>query len=294
MARWEASTLVRAKPDKVFEYLSALDKQGEWTRRQSLGLGRLEVLTPGPIDVGTQFRSLQRRLLRPARWNDSRVTIFDRPRRIGFDTTIRIGPAKLGLTHLYDLVPDGGLTKVSHRIQGPWALNLPAHGLGRLLGGRGWQRIQRQTVEGLEDFRVAAERFARRGDLPIPRRKRRHPPVRQVAAFGLLALAAGVYAAKTLRGPAPHFRFVTEWFVPAPPDEVWKLIADARTFPEWWPSVFLEVETDGDRPVEVGSRARYHTKGKLPYHLYWESVITEYDPPRTLALRATGDFVGTG
>lgn len=294
MARWEASTLVRATPEKVFEYLSALEKQADWAKRQRLGLDKIEITTPGPIDVGTRFRSIQKRLLRPPRWNESVVTMFDRPRRIGFDTTLRLGPAKLGLSHLYDLVPDGGLTKVTHRIQGPRGLNLPGWGLGRLLSGRGWRRVQRQTIEGLDDFRDAAERFARLGERGIRRRRRREVPVRQVAALGLLAVAAGAYAAYTLRGTAPRFRFVTEWFVPAPPDQVWDLIADAQRYPEWWGSVFLDVQTDQDRPTGVGARARYCTRGKLFYKLRWEGVVTEYDPPRVIALRATGDFEGTG
>ncbi len=47
-------------------------------------------------------------------------------------------------------------------------------------------------------------------------------------------------------------------------------------------------------PNGVGKRVRLYTKGWLPYTLRWEFVVTEAERPRRSALRATGDFVGTG
>src|SRR5262249_6372720 len=43
-----------------------------------------------------------------------------------------------------------------------------------------------------------------------------------------------------------------------------------------------------------GGRYRMHSRGWLPYTLRWDLHPTEKDPPRRLALEATGDFVGTG
>ena len=53
--------------------------------------------------------------------------------------------------------------------------------------------------------------------------------MRQTIAFGLLGGAAAIYTAWTLRSPAPRFHFITDWFIPAPPEEVWKLLSDPRT-----------------------------------------------------------------
>lgn len=293
MARWEASTLVRSTPDKVFEYLSNLERHAEWAGRRRLGTRRLEVVTPGPIGLGTRFRGISRLARLPGR-SESVITIFERPRRLGFDTTIQLGPAKITLSHLYDLWPDGAVTRLTHRIQGPRALNLAGWGPARLWETKGWHRLQRDTAEGLEALRAAAERFARQGPRPLRRQRQRGRPVRQLVAFGLLAGAAAGYAMLARRGPAPHFHLITDWVIPAPPEEVWKLLSDSRTYPEWWSTVYLEVEVEGDGPAGVGSRAHFYTRGKLPYKLNWDVVTTEYDPPRGVAIQATGDFVGTG
>jgi hypothetical protein len=44
----------------------------------------------------------------------------------------------------------------------------------------------------------------------------------------------------------------------------------------------------------IGRRVRLLTKGWLPSKLRWESRATEADPPRRLAIAATGDFEGRG
>lgn len=292
MAHWEASTLVQATPEKVFEYLTNLDLQHQIDRRRGFGLHRLEPAAPGPLDLGSRFRAFQRSIFRRPGWRDSVVTVFERPRRFGFESTSKIGPARVRLENLYELWPEGGVTRLVHRVQGPHGLGLAGRGLARMIEKRGWDRAQRHTVQALDDLREAAERFVREADWPR-RRRRARLPVRQLAAIGLLGAAAAGYAAYTLRGPAPHFRFVTEWFVPAAPEAVWQLLSDAQTYPEWWPTVYLDVRTEGGGPLpRVGARAHFFTRGKLPYKLNWDVVITEVDAPRTITLRATGDFVG--
>jgi len=54
--------------------------------------------------------------------------------------------------------------------------------------------------------------------------------------------------------------FVDEWEVEAPPEAVYDVMADARTYPEWWKPVYLSVE--GDEKV-----TQHHFKGRLPYTL---------------------------
>ena len=53
----------------------------------------------------------------------------------------------------------------------------------------------------------------------------------------------------------------------------------------------MQAEDDRAGP-RLGARYHYYTRGKLPYRLRWDAVTTEVDPPRAIALRATGDFVG--
>lgn len=95
--------------------------------------------------------------------------------------------------------------------------------------------------------------------------------------------------------PANHYHFVTDWLLPAPREAVWPLLADATTYPAWWPGVYLEVIVeDGPTGVAVGRRTRFHTRGFLPYHLFWTAEVVEVDAPATLAIRAHGDFEGQG
>jgi uncharacterized protein YndB with AHSA1/START domain len=92
--------------------------------------------------------------------------------------------------------------------------------------------------------------------------------------------------------PLRPYEFVDEWDVAAPPDAVFDAIADARSYPVWWSAVYIDVESDG--PPEVGKESRQHFKGRLPYHVRTRSVITELDPPHTIAADVDGDLRGRG
>jgi uncharacterized protein YndB with AHSA1/START domain/quercetin dioxygenase-like cupin family protein len=107
-------------------------------------------------------------------------------------------------------------------------------------------------------------------------------PVQRVLAGLVIALA------ESLR----PYVFVDQWEVAAPPEAVFDAIADARSYPQWWRPVYLEVESEG--PPEVGKESRQHFKGRLPYHLHTRSVIVALDPPRTITADVDGDLRGRG
>jgi uncharacterized protein YndB with AHSA1/START domain/quercetin dioxygenase-like cupin family protein len=107
-------------------------------------------------------------------------------------------------------------------------------------------------------------------------------PVQRVLAGLVIALA------DSLR----PYVFVDQWEVAAPPEAVFDAIADARSYPQWWRPVYLEVESEG--PPEVGKESRQHFKGRLPYHLHTRSVIVALDPPRTITADVDGDLRGRG
>lgn len=91
------------------------------------------------------------------------------------------------------------------------------------------------------------------------------------------------------------YKFQTQWRVEATAEEIYDLISHPLDFPRWWPAVYLHVEEI--RPADkdgLGGCVRLHTKGWLPYTLTWESCCTEAERPTRLAIRATGDFEGTG
>ena len=86
--------------------------------------------------------------------------------------------------------------------------------------------------------------------------------------------------------------FVDEWDVAAPPEVVFDLIADARTYPSWWRPVYIDVESNGD--PQVGTVSAQHFKGRLPYHLRTRSTITVYDRPHQVGAEVVGDLRGRG
>jgi quercetin dioxygenase-like cupin family protein/uncharacterized protein YndB with AHSA1/START domain len=101
--------------------------------------------------------------------------------------------------------------------------------------------------------------------------------------------------ARVLLAPSHLMRpyvFVDEWDVAAAPEAVFDAIADARSYPEWWSPVYIDVESDG--PPEIGKESRQHFKGRLPYHVRTRSVISELDPPHMIAADVDGDLRGRG
>jgi uncharacterized protein YndB with AHSA1/START domain/quercetin dioxygenase-like cupin family protein len=110
------------------------------------------------------------------------------------------------------------------------------------------------------------------------------PPVAVQRALAGLVIALA-------RPPRPYV-FVDQWEVAAPPEAVFDAVADARSYPEWWRPVYLDVESDG--PPELGKQSRQHFKGRLPYHLRTRSVIVALDPPRTVTADVEGDLRGSG
>ena len=107
-------------------------------------------------------------------------------------------------------------------------------------------------------------------------------PVQRALAGLVIALAR----------PLRPYVFIDQWEVAAPPEAVFDAIADARSYPQWWRPVYLDVESDG--PPELGKESRQHFKGRLPYHLHTRSVIVALDPPRTITADVDGDLRGRG
>ena len=101
------------------------------------------------------------------------------------------------------------------------------------------------------------------------------------------ALAGGL-----LRAASREYLFVDEWDVAAPPEATFAALADARTYPEWWRPVYLDVDAEG--PPALGKVSRQHFKGRFPYHLRTRSRIVQLEPPRVVAAEVDGDLRGHG
>ncbi|HLZ70514.1 MAG TPA: SRPBCC family protein [Dehalococcoidia bacterium] len=95
--------------------------------------------------------------------------------------------------------------------------------------------------------------------------------------------------------PANEYRFITRWRLTGAIEEVAAILGDPLDLPRWWPAVYLAVHelAPGDARG-LGRVVDLHTRGWLPYTLRWRFQVTELDPPRRIALDASGDFVGRG
>jgi uncharacterized protein YndB with AHSA1/START domain len=95
-----------------------------------------------------------------------------------------------------------------------------------------------------------------------------------------------------LKVASREYRFVDEWDVDAPREAVFDALADARSYPEWWKPVYIDVEADGE--PALGKESRQHFKGRLPYHLNTRSRIVRLEPPHVVEGEVDGDLRGHG
>lgn len=175
--------------------------------------------------------------------------------------------------------------------------------------GRTQELVERLAVLSREG------RFSRRG-LPTPRAGAElvrdfgseglatRPPaqVQRALAAAVLAgperLAARLWhavvelARSGARRAWRQYVFVDEWDVGAPIEAVHATLADARTYPDWWRPVYIDVDAEG--PAELGSESRQHFKGRLPYELRTRSRIVRLEPPRLIEAEVDGDLRGRG
>jgi uncharacterized protein YndB with AHSA1/START domain len=99
-------------------------------------------------------------------------------------------------------------------------------------------------------------------------------------------------ARAVLRASEREYVFVDEWDVAAPRDAVFEALSDARSYPDWWRPVYIDVEAEGE--PAIGKESRQHFKGRLPYHLHTRSRIVRLEPPHVVAGEVDGDLRGRG
>ena len=92
-----------------------------------------------------------------------------------------------------------------------------------------------------------------------------------------------------------HYEFSTRWVIPYPIESVWSTLIRATEYPQWWGTVYDRVEKLNDLAGDqIGARAIVEAHGRLPYHIRFQSEITDVCAPRLLKLAATGDLTGMG
>jgi hypothetical protein len=90
----------------------------------------------------------------------------------------------------------------------------------------------------------------------------------------------------------PSYAFATIWRLDAPIERVFDLIHDAERWPTWWPSV----PGADPLPPDASGRSRYRFtfRGRLPYFLRFDMVITLVQRPTALEGAASGELEGIG
>lgn len=90
------------------------------------------------------------------------------------------------------------------------------------------------------------------------------------------------------------YHLVTRWRVEGTVAQVHDILSDPLQLVRWWPAVYLDVQQTSPGDVQgIGRTFSLYTKGFLPYTLRWELTATR-NSPNSLALSASGDFVGQG
>ena len=95
--------------------------------------------------------------------------------------------------------------------------------------------------------------------------------------------------------PGNDYRFTSRWRLDGKPEEIFDILHNSVDYVRWWPSVWLSAEVieraDGNG---VGRVVRFVSRGRLPYKLRWMARTVKAERPRHIAIRAFGDFDGTG
>ena len=157
---------VDASPVQVFDYLAAVERHTEWSGSVQFGLDYVEVVTPGPIAVGTRFRSTGRNATGKPNQDLSEIAVLYRPARVGWDTTFRLGPARARFSHRYYLAAEEGGTRLTYLIEKAESLNLVGSLFLFILRTFKRREGEQVALNGLNAFKLAAEREARQVGQP--------------------------------------------------------------------------------------------------------------------------------
>jgi uncharacterized protein YndB with AHSA1/START domain len=103
----EVNIDIAAPPEKVFGYLADFGRHGEW----SMSVSKLEQLTPGPIGVGTEFKSNE---TIPIEFESfAQIKALDEPTRIAWESTDH----KVFRTNWeFELTPNASGTHLTQRV----------------------------------------------------------------------------------------------------------------------------------------------------------------------------------
>lgn len=104
------SKFVRSPVERVFEYLTDVERHVEWSGQLSFGLEKITKLTEGPLAVGSRFRSLGKMSHRAGVEDNSTVTELELNRRLAWETISDGAGQQNTFRWAYTLEPIGDAT----------------------------------------------------------------------------------------------------------------------------------------------------------------------------------------
>lgn len=91
-----------------------------------------------------------------------------------------------------------------------------------------------------------------------------------------------------------EYHLLTTWRIDAPLEQVFEVVADSLSWPDWWPSVCSVEQTVNGNADGVGNMRRYTWQGRLPYRMVFEVRATLIIKGEAIAGIAQGDLEGVG
>lgn len=91
------------------------------------------------------------------------------------------------------------------------------------------------------------------------------------------------------------YSFLSHWRVQATPEEVFRIIEDWSSMPQWWPACVVRAEVLHPGGADgVGSVFEMSTRGWLPYVIRSQMETVEKHFPHHIRTRARGELCGEG
>ena len=91
-----------------------------------------------------------------------------------------------------------------------------------------------------------------------------------------------------------EYTFVDHWFVAAPVETVYRIVADPRTYPQGWKD-YDRIIILKDAPFpHVGGQAEFLVRSPFGYRLRIVVETVAAEPPRLIDTRSTGQLQGAG
>jgi uncharacterized membrane protein len=91
-----------------------------------------------------------------------------------------------------------------------------------------------------------------------------------------------------------QYEFLTTWCLDAPIEQVYDVLRDSPSYPEWWKGVQSVVKLEPGDADGVGEASRFTWRSVLPYELSFDSRVTRVERPHLIEGSASGELEGIG